>query len=139
MIATESGRSFLTIYLLTPTPNSTGTFQGCFRHSWSKVELANVPVIDYEHASRESCRGHCSAAGFLYYALEFGFMCSCGSRLPRESNLATMADCSLVRWERRTTHHVLAICPPRKKQVDLTYIPFHVAFRLVGYMNPISS
>ena len=76
---------------------STRSYQGCFRHSWSEIEVSNVPVIDYLSASRESCQGHCSTAGFAYYALEFGFMCSCGSRLPRESSAATDEDCSLVR------------------------------------------
>lgn len=83
-----------------PSPTSTGTYQGCFHHSWSDFELVNVPVIDYSHASPKSCRGHCSAAGFVYYALEFGYMCSCGSRLPGVSKVATSANCSLVRREK---------------------------------------
>ena len=92
-------------------PASTGTYQGCFHHSWSEIELANIPVIDYSLASRESCHGHCSAAGFKYYALEFGFMCSCGGKLPPESSMATDADCSLVRQtpEKRRSRGVVVI------------------------------
>ncbi|CAN0512983.1 unnamed protein product, partial [Ectocarpus sp. 8 AP-2014] len=60
---------------------NSGEYQGCYRHSWSELELANVPLVDYEDTSPEGCREHCKAASFAYYALEFGSMCSCGDRL----------------------------------------------------------
>lgn len=78
-------------------------FEGCFRHAWSELELSNVPVIDFYYTSHESCWEHCSAAGFAYYALEFGFMCSCGDRLPEESSMTTREDCDLVRWTKEET------------------------------------
>ncbi|CAM9605573.1 unnamed protein product [Ectocarpus sp. 8 AP-2014] len=77
------------------TDSSNGEYQGCYRHSWSELELANVPRVDYEDTSPEGCREHCKAASFAYYALEFGSMCSCGDRLPSDSSLATRADCAL--------------------------------------------
>ncbi|CAM9964766.1 unnamed protein product, partial [Ectocarpus sp. 12 AP-2014] len=77
------------------TDSSNGEYQGCYRHSWSELELANVPLVDYEHTSPEGCQEHCKAASFAYYALEFGSMCSCGDRFPSNSSLATSADCAL--------------------------------------------
>lgn len=76
---------------------SSSTHQVCYSHSWSDVQLQNVPIIDYEHTSRSTCRAHCSASEFAYYALEFGFICSCGDKLPDESRAVTNAACSLVR------------------------------------------
>lgn len=76
--------------------NSDRSYQGCYRHSWAEFELANNPIVHFSNTSRESCREHC-VDDFAYYALEFGFICSCGSSLPDESRMATKSDCSLVR------------------------------------------
>ncbi|CAM9661323.1 unnamed protein product [Scytosiphon promiscuus] len=93
--------------VITPTSegdSSSNTYQACYRHSWSDFQLGNIPIIDYMHTSRSTCRAHCSAAGFAYYVLEFGFMCSCGDNLPDESSAVTSASCSLPCADSLTGH-----------------------------------
>lgn len=40
------------------------------------------------------CEEHCRTADYDYFALEFGFMCSCGNRLPKQELVAEDSECS---------------------------------------------
>ncbi|CAM9178039.1 unnamed protein product, partial [Laminaria digitata] len=71
------------------------SYEGCFRDTWYGLELANMPMDDYTDASHDTCMQHCDAAGYAYYALEFGFGCSCGNHLPEASTKAPDDECSV--------------------------------------------
>lgn len=55
-----------------------------------------MPVVDYVHATHESCNVHCFDAGYAYFALELGYLCQCGNVLPDPSREADSEMCDLV-------------------------------------------
>ena len=46
----------------------------------------------------QACETHCSNDkwGYKYYALKFGFLCTCGNSLPEEWTRAEDTKCSIV-------------------------------------------
>eukprot|EP00904_Undaria_pinnatifida_P002945 jgi/Undpi1/12651/HiC_scaffold_6.g02319.m1 len=65
-----------------PTTAVGGHYEGCYNETLSDFEMANIPVIDPQFTTQESCDVHCEDAGYAYFALEFGFLCQCGDVLP---------------------------------------------------------
>ncbi|CAN0516704.1 unnamed protein product, partial [Laminaria digitata] len=86
----------------TAPPSPTGvrarySYEGCYSDdSLLDLELANIPVIDPSHATQESCEHHCSSSGYVYFALEFGFLCRCGNELPDPAREAEAEMCDQV-------------------------------------------
>lgn len=86
------------------------SYEGCFRDTWFGLELANMPMDDYTDTSHETCKQHCDAAEYAYYALEFGFGCSCGNHLPEASTKAPDDECSVVRKKKEKKNCVFCFC-----------------------------
>eukprot|EP00904_Undaria_pinnatifida_P009471 jgi/Undpi1/5654/HiC_scaffold_2.g00928.m1 len=70
-------------------------YEGCFRDTWYGLGLANMPMDEFGETSHDSCKQHCDSADYAYYALEFGFGCSCGNELPEESTKVPDDACNL--------------------------------------------
>ena len=88
--------------MVTPPPSHghyalhTHSYEGCYNDTLSDFEMANVPVIDFQYTTQESCDLHCEDAGYGYFALEFGFLCQCGDVLPNPSREIGDEWCDLV-------------------------------------------
>lgn len=65
---------------------------------------------DYTDTSHETCKQHCDAAEYAYYALEFGFGCSCGNQLPEASTKAPDEECSVVRKKKKKLCACVCFC-----------------------------
>lgn len=103
-------RRWLSLYLTRPSHRAwvlsvifhalPPSYEGCFRDTWYGLGLANMPMDEFGETSHDSCKQHCDSADYAYYALEFGFGCSCGNELPEESTKVPDDACNLVRKEK---------------------------------------
>ncbi|CAM9525734.1 unnamed protein product [Discosporangium mesarthrocarpum] len=58
--------------------------------------ISDIPVVDYEYTSVETCHQHCSFSGFSIFALQYGYRCQCSYDEPLEEDRADDNECNIV-------------------------------------------
>ncbi|CAM9482761.1 unnamed protein product [Ectocarpus fasciculatus] len=90
------------VYDSAPTPAPTPSplvyqdldYEGCYLDVLPDLGMAHEEILDFKSADPEACNKHCAALRYPFFALEFGFVCSCGNTKPDESRLAADSLCS---------------------------------------------
>ncbi|CAM9226026.1 unnamed protein product [Ectocarpus sp. 4 AP-2014] len=69
-------------------------YEGCYLDVQPDLGMDREEIDLYMGASPEACDKHCGEMGYPFFALEYGFICSCGNSVPDESRRADDSLCT---------------------------------------------